>query len=116
MGGMRVPGAERARIDPVKIRDYLLCPSHPIGRFKAAFFSGLGYSPEDWRILERHLRELLMSAGAEDAGSGEYGRKYVTRGILEGPNGQSAEVLSVWVVLKGEDFPRLVTAYPGARR
>lgn len=41
---VKLPGAERAFIDPSKVRDYLLSESHPVGRFKAAFFIALGYS------------------------------------------------------------------------
>ncbi len=46
---MRMPGAERAVIDSAKIRDYLLSPSHPVGRFKAVFFASLGYTA--WIVL-----------------------------------------------------------------
>jgi hypothetical protein len=35
-----LPNSERAIVDEAKVRDYLLSPSHPVGRFKAAFFSG----------------------------------------------------------------------------
>jgi len=43
-----------------------------------------------------------------------YGRKYEIRAILKGPNGRAAGVVSIWFVRTGEDFPRFVTAYPGA--
>jgi hypothetical protein len=33
--------------------------------------------------------------------------------MLQGPAGRSAHVVSVWIVRHGEEFPRLVTAYPG---
>ena len=35
---MKVPQAELAVVDPAKVRDYLLSPEHPVGRFKATFF------------------------------------------------------------------------------
>lgn len=41
---MRLPAADRAYVDPAKVRDYLLSPVHPEGQFKAAFFRALGYS------------------------------------------------------------------------
>lgn len=43
---MRLPNADRAAIDAAKIRDYLLSEMHPVGRFKAAFFSTLGDGPD----------------------------------------------------------------------
>lgn len=43
-------------IDPVKLRDYLLSRTHPVGRFKAASFLSLGYSADNWARLEADLR------------------------------------------------------------
>jgi Domain of unknown function (DUF6883) len=34
---LRIPNADRAIIDPMKLHGYLLSPSHPIGRLKAAY-------------------------------------------------------------------------------
>ena len=43
---MRVPNAAAARVDLEKITAYLLSDAHPIGRIKAKFFKGLGFTPE----------------------------------------------------------------------
>ncbi|HET7673949.1 MAG TPA: hypothetical protein VFL54_00355 [Gammaproteobacteria bacterium] len=40
---MKLPNAGAAVILPEKVRDYLLSPTHPIGRYKAAFFRSQGY-------------------------------------------------------------------------
>jgi hypothetical protein len=48
---MRLPNADEAVIPVEELRDYLLSPTHPIGRFKATFFAGLGYTADDWAIL-----------------------------------------------------------------
>jgi hypothetical protein len=32
-----------------------------------------------------------------------------------GPAGRDARIVVVWIILDGEQFPRFVTAYPGAR-
>jgi len=45
-----------------------------------------------------------------------YGHKYAIRATLVGPSGGSADVVSVWVVRTGEEFPRFVTAYPEGSR
>lgn len=45
---MKLPERDRAIIDAEKLRDYLLSPSHPVGRFKAAFFASLGYTQANW--------------------------------------------------------------------
>ena len=45
--------------------------------------------------------------------SSQFGRKYEVRGTIRGPSGRGAEVVTVWVILAGDDVPRLVTAFPG---
>jgi hypothetical protein len=44
---MKLPFAENALVDAEKVRDYLLSPLHPVGRFRAVFFAGLGYTQEN---------------------------------------------------------------------
>lgn len=55
--GELLPNAQEARIDPRKLRDYVLDFSHPSGRFKAPFFAQIGYSVENWQRLELDIRE-----------------------------------------------------------
>ena len=72
---MKLPNAAHALIEPAKVRDYLLSPAHPVGRFKAAFFVSLGYSQSDWEKLRDDLLALAASGDAipgEDTG---FGRK-----------------------------------------
>jgi len=111
-----LPGADRAVVEAAKIRDYLLSDSHPVGRFKAYFFVALGYSVSDWEQLAADLRRHARENEALVAEANEHGQKYEIRGSVEGPTGRAADVAAVWIVLRGEDFPRFVTAFPGARR
>jgi hypothetical protein len=110
---MKLPEAERAVIEPAKIRGYLLSTSHPVGRFKAPFFASLGYTSANWRRLEEDLRDLAVSGDAELGRDSPYGQKYEIRGTLSGPAGRSAGVLTVWIILFGGDVPQFVTAFPG---
>ena len=110
---MRLPGGERAIIDPEKLRDYVLSRVHPVGRFKAAFFASLGYETDNWQDLDRALRAAAGQAEAEPEERTAYGQKYRIRSILEGPAGRSAEIVSVWIILYDETTPRLVTVMPG---
>ena len=110
---MLLPNAERAEIDPKKLREYLLSPTHPVGRFKARFFAALGYSANDWQTLEADLRIQHLSQEAEPGGVTLYGQPYTIRAILKGPNGESASVVSVWFVTPSTRAPHFVTAYPG---
>lgn len=113
---MQIPNADRAVIDPVKLHGYLLSRSHPVGRFKAAFFHALGYSSEKWPQLEADLRSQHLSRDVTVEIQIPYGQKYSIRATLVGPSGRSADVVSVWVVRTGEEFPGFVTAYPEVGR
>ena len=112
---VKLPGADGAVVSASKIRDYLLSYSHPVGRFKAAFFTALGYSAAGWEVLAADLRRHALNNEAFAIEANEYGRKYEVRGTLSGPAGKTAVVVAVWIVLHGQDFPRFVTAFPGAR-
>ncbi len=109
---MKLLNRDRAVIQDEKLRDYLLSQAHPVGRFKAAFFHALGYRGESWETLETDIRALLRNQ-ARTREKTEYGQKFEVRGMITGPSNKSAELVTVWIVLNGEDFPRFVTAYPG---
>jgi len=109
---MRIPRAEHAVVSPTKVRDYLLCIDHRVGGPKAQFFGRLGYKPTDWPVL----LELLRATASLDATATEvtrFGRKFLVHAALPGPNGRTAHIVVVWIILAGDDAPRLVTAYPG---
>jgi hypothetical protein len=67
--------------------------------------------PSNWEVLDADLRSLLF-LNAEQLDVTEYGRKYTVTGSITGPNGRAAEIVSVWIILAGEEMPRFVTAYP----
>jgi hypothetical protein len=110
---LRLPNAEYAIVSQTKICDYLLSPTHPIGRFKAAFFSALGYTIENWQRLQGDLLELARSGEAFAGQKSAYGQKYEVHGTLVGPLGRKAELVTVWILLTGALYPQFVTAYPG---
>jgi hypothetical protein len=108
---MAIPNAASSIIAPEKLRDYLLSPTHPIGRYKSVFFRALGYSQELWETLSLDLHALL-DGNAEQLELTEHGQKIAYRGTIAGPNGRLARVVSVWIILTGENVVRFVTAYP----
>ena len=109
---MKLPNADRAVIPREKLQGYLLSSVHPLGKFKAAFFRSLGYNTLLWKRLEKDFRSIL----GNDAKYGEqtdYGQKFEVRGRIVGPTGKAFFIVTVWIVLTGEDFPRFITAFPG---
>lgn len=93
---MLLPNAERAIIGPAKLHGYLLSPSHPVGRFKARFFSALGFTADDWGVLEAALRAQHLTRDAEPGLVEPHGRFYTIRANLEGPAGASAVIACGW--------------------
>ena len=111
---MKIPGAERAILDAAKVRDYLLSTEHRVGSAKARFFAPLGFDQRNWSDLRDEIYRFATQE-AQLGGSTRFGQKYVVPGTIQGPSGRVAHVVVVWIVLNGEDFPRFVTAYPGAK-
>jgi len=108
-----LPCADRAVVEPAKVRDYLLSRSHPVGRFKSSVFQALGYTPEDWERLRDDLLTLARSGQAIPGRPSPYGQKFEVSGSLTGPSGRTASFVSVWLVRQGTDQPMFVTAFPG---
>lgn len=40
-------------------------------------------------------------------------QKYEVHGTLKGPSGRRADLVTVWIILKGDTDPQFVTAFPG---
>lgn len=109
---MKLPNAQNAVVDERRVREYLLSPSHPVGRFKAKFFGCIGFAPEGWSGFVTALQRVATEGDAHLVEESEYGRKYVVPGRIAGPGGRLDEVESVWIIRAGDDKPRLVTVDP----
>lgn len=108
---MKLPNGNAAIMSPEKVRDYLLSAAHPIGRYKFTFFRSLGYQQDRWETLDRDIRALI-AGDAKPLELTEYGKKYAIHGSVTGPNGRSARIVSIWIILNAENVPRFITAYP----
>lgn len=113
---MVLPNPGRAVADPAKVRDYLLSREHPIGRFKAIVFEAAGYDRDAWEVLQADLLAVAGISGAILKETTLHGQTFKLPAILTGPAGRDLPVITVWQVRRGEDFPRLITVYPGGRR
>lgn len=77
-------------------------------------FRALGYTRDDWGLLERDLRLHIICHHARPEDT-PFGTKWVVRGTMEAPQGGSFGLVSVWMVRRPGGVPSLVTAYPEAR-
>jgi hypothetical protein len=65
------------------------------------------------------VQQIIAGLAKSEARLGRqtgFGQKYVVEATIEGPGGRTASIIVVWIVLAAEDFPRFVTAFPGAKR
>jgi hypothetical protein len=110
---MKMPGGERAVVDIAKLRDYCLNREHPRGRHKARVFASvLGLIAADADVLRQALLKAALEAEAVKGERDDYGQRYVVDLEVQGPRGR-AMVRSSWIILHGEDFPRLTSCYVG---
>jgi hypothetical protein len=89
---VKLPNAEKARVERNKIVDYLLNPVHPDNSGKAAFFEGLGFRRDEWKSLAKSLQELAARTEITNATVSPHGRKYLIVGQIESPSGKAAAV------------------------
>jgi len=108
---MKLPNGKSAKLG-AKIEDYVLNPAHRGGQHKARVFeAALGIS-----LVNKHeLEDALLSAAAnadqfESRGDNGHGEVFVLKFPYQNGCG-TATILSAWIVLQEEDFPRLVTCY-----
>jgi len=108
---MKLPNVARASVDIAKLRDYCLNGSHPEGRHKArVFHSALDISSGDAEFLRQAILEAVVGADAVAGNQDAYGARYLVDFELKRGSGQAA-IRTVWIVRRGEDFPRLLTCY-----
>ncbi len=109
---MKLPNLDRAIVPQAKLTQYLLSMTHPYGRHKAAFFLRFGFRSESWKALASALKAHAEEHDIAVAEDTPFGTRYNVEGILRTPDARNPVVRVIWFVERGEDRPRLVTAYP----
>ena len=112
---MKLRNAHLAVVDRGKVVDYLLNEAHPDNGGKARFFVSLGFSRQNPEPLMQALRDVAEHGQVVHSGESVHGEKYVVDGWLTMHTQESRpwSVKTVWIIDRGTDAPRLVTAYPG---
>ena len=106
-----LPNHSKARGVLEKLLAYSQNPEHIDGRHKAVVFeSAWGYNTNNARELERQIRHGLMRYRAENTGHNGYGERYQTALLIAGSKGKQPVQIG-WIVIDGEIYPRMVTAY-----
>jgi hypothetical protein len=108
-----LPNYERAEILRSKLEGYALNPTHePDGKHKARVFkSALGFDQSGWELLKQRILDELPYHEAKLNQTSRWGDEYDVDLVIEGPNGNSAEVRTKWLLKSGAAVPSLITVY-----
>lgn len=109
---MKLPKKENAYIPVSKIIDYLLSETHTIGKSKAKLLRTVGFNESNVFLLKEGLMEIARSEDVTDVVSSTHGAKYVIDGLLKTPDEGFIKMKTVWIIDRGHEQPRFVTAYP----
>ena len=109
---MQLPNVENAIVDERKLSGYLLAFDHPEGAGKAEFFHRAGFTVTALPDFAAALLKHASTNEVADVVASVHGTKYVIEGPLECPSRDDALIRSIWIIDKGADRPRLVSAYP----
>jgi hypothetical protein len=107
-----LPNYESAEILRSKIEGYALNPTNDEGRHKARVFkSALGFDQSTWELLKQKILSELPYHEAKLEQTSQYGDSYVVDLPIEGLNGNTVVVHTVWLFRPGVGFPSLITLY-----
>lgn len=109
---MKLPNADKVLIQREKIADYLLNAAHPDNNGKAEFFQSFGFHLNDWETLAKAFHQAALDGDVIQHLETSHGVKYVLHAAMETPSSKLPLVRTVWIIDRGQDNPRLVTAYP----
>jgi hypothetical protein len=109
---MQLTNVAAAEVSREKIVGYLLNPEHPDGAGKATFFFAAGFRVERWDEMASAFKDLAKRVPVARSVDSPHGAKYIVDGEISTPCGQMISVRTVWIIDRGHDHPRLVTAYP----
>jgi hypothetical protein len=108
---MKLPNAESAIIAIEKLRNYCLDPEHPRGKHKARVFSSvLGITQKDAEILQEAIARAVRESDCEPGQSDQYGQRFTVDFSMKARR-RAAEIRTNWIILTGEDYPRLTSCY-----
>lgn len=105
-----LPNSDKAFIRNEKLTEYLLQPTHPIGKSKAKFFNKIASPIANHKDLQQELLWIARNQKVVKIEQTEHGTVYNIDGEIRG-----AKIKTVWFIKSGSDNPHFVTAYPRKR-
>lgn len=107
-----LPEMETTNLPEPKFTKYLFGGENPDGLAKgAAFESRLGYNADNWKELQREIKQAAPKYPVTIKGSNDYGVNYEQKIVLYGKNGTPANVVVAWFKDIEKNEMRMVSAY-----
>jgi hypothetical protein len=107
---VKLPNGTRAVVDILKLRAYCLNPHHPRDRSKARVFASVGIREADADELRTALLQAACNAEGQLGELNSYGQRYILDFELA-RGSRVVRIRSTWIVLTGDDLPRLTSCY-----
>ena len=119
-----LPNYEKAFIHEDKLRKYSLSSKHvssvegkSSGKDKAFIFEyRLGFNASNWEILKQRILDELPYYEAKLGVEDKHGQRYEVVLPILGVNGETADIITAWIIDIGSDYPRLTSTYVLKRR
>ncbi|MBW4669525.1 MAG: hypothetical protein KME60_19435 [Cyanomargarita calcarea GSE-NOS-MK-12-04C] len=105
---MKIPGD--AVIPKEKLTCYLLVPR--IKDDKSKFLAQAGFTQDNPNDLLNAIQKLILTTDAVEDKINEYGVFYTVEGNLQGLNGRSLLVVTVWLQSRDDGSFRFITLKP----
>lgn len=108
---MKLPNRKNAIIEKRKFTHYLLFLADEDGKPKAEYFRKVGFDETNLKDFEDALLAVVSNNEVKTVEKSKFGVKYIIEGLMNSPTGKKVMVRTIWSIDKGENNPRLVTAY-----
>ncbi|GAB1410283.1 hypothetical protein MASR1M90_14370 [Desulfovibrionales bacterium] len=108
-----MPNVDEAIVAIEKISGYILDPDNEKGKHKAKVLAsafGLQFNEEDAEYLRSAIASGLANGTVTSESHSKHGKKYNVAIAITGKNGHSEEMTTGWIIDKGSEIPRFVTA------
>jgi Domain of unknown function (DUF6883) len=110
-----LPNYEKAVVSEDKLRKYALSSQHVSsvkGKNKALIFERrLGFNETNCEILKQRILDELPYYEAKLGQGDVYGQRYEVVLSILGVNGETAKIITAWIIDVGVDYPRLISTY-----
>jgi hypothetical protein len=83
---------------------------------KSKFLSSANYTHDNWHVLEQDPRQQILTLDATEVEQTKHGAVYEIRGILQGPNGKSLSIVTIWMAERVTGRTKFITLFPAKEK